>query len=110
MSRAPGPRATPLIIGDAVYTVGATRRLHRLDSRTGKVVWAHDLFNEFKGQVQDEYYAASPLAYRGKPRWAQRDVPKASFINVNGRFITLAGTTLYLRDRKEIVALDAGGR
>jgi outer membrane protein assembly factor BamB len=303
MSRAPGPRATPLIIGDAVYTVGATGRLHRLDAKTGKVVWGHDLFTEFKGHVQDEYYAASPLAYRntiivpvgapggsvmafdqqtgavvwkaldfktsyaspilidvdgqqqavlmmenevigidpatgallwkhphanrtrtnvstpvwgpgnllfcssaydsggrvlkltrkgdtttveelwysrdirvhtgnavrigdtlyassgdfgpttfaavdvmtGKPRWAQRDVPKVSFINVNGRFImlnedgelmlasprasgldvqakaqvlekisytppTLAGTTLFLRDRKEIVALDLGAR
>ena len=64
MSRAPGPRATPLLLGDAVYTVGATGRLHRLDTATGRIIWGHDLFNEFKGQVQDEYYAASPLAYR----------------------------------------------
>lgn len=64
MSRAPGPRATPLVLGNFVYTTGATGWLHCLDKRTGKVVWAHDLYNEFKGYVQDEYYAASPLAYK----------------------------------------------
>ena len=64
MSRAPGPRATPLVVGDAVFTAGATGKLHRLDKATGKVVWAHDLYAEFGGHVQDEYYAASPLAYR----------------------------------------------
>lgn len=64
MSRAPGPRATPLLIGNLIYTVGATGKLHCLNLRTGKVVWAHDLFTEFKGYVQDEYYASSPLAYK----------------------------------------------
>ena len=64
MSRAPGPRATPLVLGDAVYTVGATGKLHRFDRRNGKVEWAHDLFETFKPPIQDEYYAASPLAYR----------------------------------------------
>ena len=64
MSRAPGPRSTPLIVGDTVFTTGATGRLHALNKRTGAVLWAHDLFEQFKGHVQDEYYAASPLAYR----------------------------------------------
>jgi outer membrane protein assembly factor BamB len=63
MSRAPGPRATPLVVGDAVYTVGATGKLHRFDKSTGKVEWSHDLFETFKPPLQDEYYAASPLAY-----------------------------------------------
>ena len=64
MSRAPGPRATPLVIGDAVFTVGATGKLHRFDAETGKVEWAVDLYETFKPPLQDEYYAASPLAYR----------------------------------------------
>ena len=64
MSRAPGPRATPLVLDGAVFTVGATGKLHCLDTRTGDVIWSHDLFAEFTGHVQDEYYAASPLAYR----------------------------------------------
>ncbi len=64
MSNAPGPRATPLIIGNLIYTAGATGKFHCLDKRNGKVIWAHDLFKEFNGQVQDEYYASSPLAYK----------------------------------------------
>src|SRR5262245_743766 len=64
MSRAPGPRATPLVAGDLLYTVGATGKLHALGALKGDVVWRHDLFEEFKGQVQDEYYSASPLAFR----------------------------------------------
>ena len=62
-TRAPGPRATPLIVGDALFTVGSTGKLHRLHKRTGKIEWAHDLYAEFKPAPQDEYYAASPLAY-----------------------------------------------
>ena len=63
-TRAPGPRATPLIVGDALFTVGATGKLHRLHKQSGKIEWAHDLYAEFKPPLQDEYYAASPLAYR----------------------------------------------
>jgi outer membrane protein assembly factor BamB len=64
MSRAPGPRATPLVVGDVLFTAGATGKLHALDRRTGRVIWSHDLFTELNGHLQDEYYAASPLAYR----------------------------------------------
>jgi outer membrane protein assembly factor BamB len=64
-TRAPGPRATPLIVGDAVFTVGSTGKLHRLNKASGKIEWAHDLYAAFKPPTQDEYYAASPLAYRG---------------------------------------------
>ena len=64
MTNAPGPRATP--------ASGRQLALHRwrhwqivLSEQThGNVVWSHDLFNEYKGYVQDEYYAASPLAYK----------------------------------------------
>jgi outer membrane protein assembly factor BamB len=64
MTNAPGPRATPLIVGNLLYTAGATGKLYCLDKRSGAVVWSHDLFNEYKGYVQDEYYSASPLAYK----------------------------------------------
>ena len=48
MSRAPGPRATPLVLGDALFTVGATGRLHTLNARTGAVLWTHDLTRNSK--------------------------------------------------------------
>lgn len=54
MSRAPGPRSTPLVTAGAVFTTGATGRLHALEPATGRLLWTHDLFAEFKGHVQDE--------------------------------------------------------
>jgi outer membrane protein assembly factor BamB len=65
LSEGPGPHATPLVVGDLVYAAGATGKLHALDKRTGRVVWAHDLWQELKGKVQGRGYSCSPLAYGG---------------------------------------------
>jgi outer membrane protein assembly factor BamB len=43
----PGPRATPTVDGDFVYTVGATGILHCLKLETGDKVWRHNLLEEF---------------------------------------------------------------
>jgi len=59
----PGPHATPLIVGDTVFAVGSTGRMHALDRKTGRVVWAHDLYGELKGTVQARGYSCSPMAY-----------------------------------------------
>lgn len=64
MSRAPGPRSTPLVLDDVLITAGATGQLRAVDKATGALVWSHDLYAAFQGHVQDEYYAASPLLYR----------------------------------------------
>jgi outer membrane protein assembly factor BamB len=58
-----GPHATPLIVGDLLYTAGATAKLHALDRQTGKTAWAHDLWGEFGGTQMDRGYSCSPLAY-----------------------------------------------
>jgi outer membrane protein assembly factor BamB len=58
-----GPHATPLIVGDSVYAVGSTGRMHALDRKTGRVLWAHDLWGELKGTVQGRGYSCSPLAF-----------------------------------------------
>ncbi len=39
----PGPRATPTIAGDEVYSLGATGRLVCLDARTGKLHWSTNI-------------------------------------------------------------------
>ena len=59
----PGPHGTPLIAGDLVYAVGSTGRMHALDRKTGRVVWARDLYGALKGTVQGRGYSCSPLAY-----------------------------------------------
>lgn len=64
MENGPGPHATPTVAGDRVFTAGATGKLHALDKRTGKLLWAHDLMNEYKGTIRVNGFACSPLAYR----------------------------------------------
>jgi outer membrane protein assembly factor BamB len=65
MGNGPGPHATPLIVGDLLFTAGVTARFHCLDRRTGKLAWSHDLWGEFKGTLIDTGYSASPIAYQG---------------------------------------------
>lgn len=45
-----GPRSTPMVDGDRVYTVGVTGILTCLDTQTGKKVWDHDLLREFNAK------------------------------------------------------------
>ena len=56
-----GPHASPTIDGDRVYTVGATGMLFCLAVGDGKVIWAHDLLNEFKVANQEYGVSFSPL-------------------------------------------------
>ena len=59
-----GPRSTPLLSGDRLFTVGIRGRLHALDKRDGRVLWSHDLWGEtFGGNVLGHGYASSPVAY-----------------------------------------------
>ncbi|QDU21584.1 PQQ-binding-like beta-propeller repeat protein [Urbifossiella limnaea] len=59
-----GPRATPTVDGDRVYTVGASGLMHCLEAAPGqapRVVWKHDLPGEFNGRTPQWGYACSPL-------------------------------------------------
>ncbi len=63
--RGDGPRATPAIAGDRIFTAGASGKLHCLDKKTGKVLWSHDLWDsKFNGSRLIYGYASSPLVYR----------------------------------------------
>ena len=64
MSNGPGPHATPLIVGELVFTAGATSKVHCLNKQTGKPVWYHDLLKEFNGTLRVNGYSCSPLAYK----------------------------------------------
>jgi len=60
-----GPRATPLIVGDRLYTIGVAGQMNCLDKRTGKVQWSHELWgDEFGGNKMMHGYASSPIAYK----------------------------------------------
>ncbi len=59
-----GPHSTPLLIGDMLYTVGATGKLFALDKKTGKVAWSQDLWKDHGGRKMDRGYSCSPIAYK----------------------------------------------
>jgi len=66
MSNGPGPHATPLVTGNFVFSSGATGKLHCLDKKNGKVLWSHDLLNEFHGTLRVNGYSCSPITYKDK--------------------------------------------
>ena len=43
-----GPRCSPVISGDAVFTFGAAGKLHCLDLQTGAVRWQRDILKDYK--------------------------------------------------------------
>jgi len=60
-----GPRSTPLVDGDRVYSIGVAGKMHCLNKKDGTVVWSHDLWgDEFKGTYLNHGYASSPIAYK----------------------------------------------
>ena len=58
-----GPHATPLTRNGKLYALGTTGKLHCLEQKTGKLIWAHDLVEKFGGQPPTCGYGASPLIY-----------------------------------------------
>ena len=56
-----GPRATPTIHGDRIFTQGGTGIVNCLDASTGHVLWSHDTAAEFGATVTLWGKAGSPL-------------------------------------------------
>src|SRR5688572_3075818 len=52
-----GPRSSPVIDGERVYTLGAEGKLHCLDLASGKVIWKRDLRAEYK--VPQDFFGTS---------------------------------------------------
>lgn len=56
-----GPRSSPIVDGERVYTIGAQGPLRCLDLRTGKLVWARNIARDYK--VPQDFFgiASTPL-------------------------------------------------
>jgi outer membrane protein assembly factor BamB len=59
-----GPYATPLVVGDRVFTTGVAGRLQCLDKKTGKLLWAQELWKDHRGTRLMYGYASSSIAFR----------------------------------------------
>ncbi|MEE2826372.1 MAG: PQQ-binding-like beta-propeller repeat protein [Planctomycetota bacterium] len=57
-----GPRATPTVDGDRVYTLGAEGRLNCLKTENGAVLWTRDLKKDYEMDLAPHWgFAAHPL-------------------------------------------------
>jgi outer membrane protein assembly factor BamB len=56
-----GPRATPTIVGERIFTQGGTGIVNCLAARTGRVLWSHDTAEEFDAPVAVWGKSGSPL-------------------------------------------------
>lgn len=56
-----GPRATPAIDGDRIYSHGATGILNALDAASGTVVWSHNAATDTGRALPIWGFASSPL-------------------------------------------------
>jgi len=61
VSYASGPRTTPLVDGDRVYTLGTMGDLLCLDTKDGKVLWSKNLPKYYKVEVPQWGFAGHPL-------------------------------------------------
>lgn len=60
-----GPRSTPTVSGDYVYTVGFSGMLQCAQKKDGKTVWSHDLMKEFGAESPSFGFASSPTVHQG---------------------------------------------
>lgn len=56
-----GPRATPVVDADRVYTIGATGKMFCLATESGKVLWEKDFQTDYRTELPTWGMAAAPL-------------------------------------------------
>ena len=110
-----GPRATPTVVGNRIYCLGATGRLNCLDLADGRRVWQRDLTAEATVAPPEWGFAGSPLVIgnqvivsaggndersllafdvaTGEPRWSAGSAPASYSSPV---LVTLADTAQIL--------------
>ncbi len=60
-----GPRCTPTVVSNRVFTLGATGILNCLDLATGRQLWSRNIVEDAGSKVPEWGFAGSPLAFDG---------------------------------------------
>jgi outer membrane protein assembly factor BamB len=60
-----GPRCTPTVVSNRVFTLGATGRLNCLDLATGRRVWFRDIAADARSKMPGWGFAGSALVFDG---------------------------------------------
>jgi len=60
-----GPRATPTVVSNRVYTLGATGRLNCLELETGKRIWSRSIAEDAGAKMPEWGFSGSPLLWKG---------------------------------------------
>ena len=107
-----GPRGTPTLAGDRVYTFGGTGILNALDADDGTVVWSRNAATDTEAKLPDWGFSSSPLvvddmvivaasgalvAYdlaTGEPRWFG---PKGGTSYSSPQLLTIGGVPQILQ-------------
>ncbi len=101
-----GPHATPLVVGERLFTVGIEGHLMAFDKRTGRCLWGHQLEDDFGYRRPQSGFSPSPIAYRdlvilpvggdpgrdvatGEELWRSREFRKASLVLAGDRLLVL---------------------
>ncbi len=61
-----GPRCTPTVVSNRVFTLGATGLLNCLDLADGRRLWSRRLTDDAASSVPEWGFAGSPLVFEGK--------------------------------------------
>ena len=60
-----GPRATPTVDRDRVFTLGSNGNLNCLDLETGKPIWSKDILRDNQAKIEGWGMSSSPLVVDG---------------------------------------------
>jgi outer membrane protein assembly factor BamB len=83
-SRGDGPRGTPTVDGDRVYSLGGNGDLSALDAKTGRLVWSMNVLEKFGASNIGWGISESPLVL-GEKLLVNAGGPGASIVALNKR-------------------------